>query len=173
MIELSVIRDLVAIFGVIAGLTYYILTVRNQEKSRQAQLFMSIYNNHISMPTMAITVEMWIEWEWEDFDDYKEKYMLPNNREAQVKMMHYFASLEGMGVLCKKGLIDPELVYDSQYGSIIGIWEKYLPIIEEMRVRQNAPQIYEDPEYLYNEMIRMRAKRGHRQETISQDIYTK
>lgn len=111
-----------------------------------------------------------IEWKWEDFDDYHEKYQLPNNREAMVKMAHYFASLEGMGVLCKKGLIDPELVYDSQYGTIIAIWEKFLPIVEELRLRQNAPQMYEDPEYLYNEMIRIREKRGH-PDTLSTDLY--
>jgi len=29
MIELSVVRDLVAIFGVMAGFTYYAVTVRN------------------------------------------------------------------------------------------------------------------------------------------------
>jgi len=47
MIELSTIRDLVAIFGVIAGFSYYVLTVRatrkNQQQqleTRQAQLFM-------------------------------------------------------------------------------------------------------------------------------------
>ena len=65
MIELSTIRDLVAIFGVIAGFSYYVLTVRanqrnqeiamkNQElmlkaqqqtvETRQAQLFMQVYN---------------------------------------------------------------------------------------------------------------------------------
>ena len=58
MIELSIIRDLVAIFGVIAGFSYYVLTVRanqrNQElalkaqqlqlETRQAQLLMQVYN---------------------------------------------------------------------------------------------------------------------------------
>jgi hypothetical protein len=172
MIELSVVRDLVAIFGVIAGLSYYIFTVRNQERSRQAQLFISIYNNHISTPTMSITLEMLMEWEWEDFDDFLNKYALPNNREAMVKMSHYFASLEGMGILCKNGLINPELVYDSQYATIIAMWEKFLPVIEEMRINLKAPQMYEDPEYLYNEMVQMRAKRGH-PDTYTRDIFTK
>ena len=31
---MRVIRDLVAIFGVIAGFTYYVLTVRNTQNSR-------------------------------------------------------------------------------------------------------------------------------------------
>ena len=44
MIELSVIRDLVAIFGVIAGFSYYVVTVRNQNRARQAQLFMQIFS---------------------------------------------------------------------------------------------------------------------------------
>jgi hypothetical protein len=51
MIEISIIRDLVAIFGVIAGFSYYVLAVRatrkNQEltlETRQAQLFMQLYN---------------------------------------------------------------------------------------------------------------------------------
>jgi hypothetical protein len=33
MVELSVIRDLLAIFGVIAGFSYYVLTVRNANHS--------------------------------------------------------------------------------------------------------------------------------------------
>ena len=88
-----------------------------------------------------------------------------------ARFAHYFASLEGLGILCKKGLIDPELVYDSQPHTIIAMWEKYLPIIEEMRLRQNAPHIYEDPEYLYNELMRIRIKRGH-PNTYTTDLFS-
>jgi len=35
MIELSIIRDLVAIFGVIAGFTYYVMTVRQTEQEEK------------------------------------------------------------------------------------------------------------------------------------------
>ena len=35
MIELSVIRDLVAIFGVLAGFSYYVMTVRSQQKNQE------------------------------------------------------------------------------------------------------------------------------------------
>jgi sensor domain CHASE-containing protein len=38
MIELSVIRDLVAIFGVIAGFSYYVLTVRANQKNQELTL---------------------------------------------------------------------------------------------------------------------------------------
>ena len=161
MVELSVIRDGVAIAGVLIALAYYIINIRHQRETRQAQLFMDLYNNHITEPNIKMLIEMINLWEWEDYDDYISKYGIQNNLEASTKMRLYFANMEGIGVLCKKGLIDPELVYGSQYGSIIMMWEKFLPIIEEIRKRRNAPHIYEDPEYLYNEMIRMRNKMGH------------
>ena len=56
----SMIRDLVAIFGVIAGFTYYVLTVKNTRKNqqlqletRQAQLFMQIFQEFSSVDNCA------------------------------------------------------------------------------------------------------------------------
>jgi hypothetical protein len=37
---LQVVRDFVAIFGVIAGFSYYVLTVRNASKARKVQTLM-------------------------------------------------------------------------------------------------------------------------------------
>ncbi len=58
MFELSVVRDLVAIFGVIAGFGYYVLTVRNKQENqrqqletRQAQLYMQVYNVSHNVPS--------------------------------------------------------------------------------------------------------------------------
>lgn len=158
--------------GLIIALTYYALQIRNQNRTRQTQLFMDIYNNHISIPNFTALLEMMWEWDWETFDDFIAKYSILNNKEAHVKWGRYFASLEGLGILCKKGLIDPELVYDSQYLSIINIWEKFQPIIEEYRLRLNAPQMYGDPEYLYKEMIRMRAEKEHEAAKVSLDLFT-
>jgi hypothetical protein len=45
MIELGMIRDLVAIFGVIAGFSYYVLIVRNTQRSRQAQMLMQLHQS--------------------------------------------------------------------------------------------------------------------------------
>lgn len=38
MIELGMIRDIVTIFGVIAGFSYFVLTVRNAQINQQHQL---------------------------------------------------------------------------------------------------------------------------------------
>ena len=147
--------------GLTASIVYYASVLQNQNKTREAQLFMSIYNNHIALPTQTIGVELMYQWEWKDYDDFMEKYSLPNNLEAQAKWTHYFSSLEGLGILLRKGLIDPDFIYRTQYGSIILIWERFLPLIEEWRKRSGLTHIYVDPEFLYDEMKRMRAVRGH------------
>ena len=35
MVELSIIRDCIAIFGVLAGFSYYVLTVRANQKNQK------------------------------------------------------------------------------------------------------------------------------------------
>src|SRR4030066_2315537 len=92
MIELSTIRDLVAIFGVVAGFSYYVLTVRinqrNQELSlkaqqqtletRQAQLLMSLYQRWQEPEFQDAFYEL-LSWEWRDYDDFWEKYGWASN----------------------------------------------------------------------------------------------
>ena len=107
---------------------------------------MDIRNNHLSIPNHTAMLEMIWEWEWESYDDFNAKYSLPNNKEDHVKWSRYFANLEGLGILLKKGLIDAEMVYDAQYVSIILMWEKFFPMIIEFRKRF-APHMYDDPEY--------------------------
>lgn len=95
MIELSMIRDLVAIFGVLAGFSYYVLTVRanqkNQElalksqqqqlETRQAQLFMPLYSNVHDREFLKTIIPILLEWEWTDYDDFHSKYGTQNIEE--------------------------------------------------------------------------------------------
>ena len=97
-------------------------------------------------------------WEWDDFDDYVRKY------DSDVEPVSLRSVLgkqfEGIGVLIKRGLIDPTLVDDLMSASIIGYWEKWGPVVKEWSVRRNIPQASEYQEYLYN-TIREIAERQH------------
>ena len=48
MVELTVIRDLAAIAGVIIGLSYYMLTIRNQNKARQTVAIIQLHQHKTS-----------------------------------------------------------------------------------------------------------------------------
>ena len=73
MVELSLIRDFVAIFGVIAGFSYYVLTVRNQIKTRQAQLFYSLNRDFTEYNSWLRNRELFY-MEWDDYDDFEKKF---------------------------------------------------------------------------------------------------
>jgi len=167
MIELSVIRDLVAIFGVIAGFSYYVLTVRNTRKNqqlqletRQAQLFMGLYQTFRSPEFVRNWDHVLWRLEFKDWEDSVEKLHPINNPDERTIWFSVGLFFEGIGVLVKRGLIDISLVDDLLGGMIKPTWEKMGPIEVESRVRLNNPRGFDDFEYLYNEIERIAEGRG-------------
>jgi hypothetical protein len=159
MIELSVIRDLVAIFGVLAGFSYYVLTVRNNQRNqrqqletRQAQLFMQAYGIFTEKEFQKNWFEMVYQWYWDDYDDFMAKYGPQTNSEEASKWGSVLAYFESLGVFVEQKLIDIELV--SRLGSynIINCWEKFSPVFEEYTRRSGDPYTYDYLEWLYNEL---------------------
>ena len=158
MVELSIIRDCIAIFGVIAGFSYYVLTVRNAQKNqqqhletRQAQLFMPIYSKFSDKYFMKDFGTI-LTWEFDDFDDFMNKYGPFSNIDAwslTISLIDYF---EGIGVLVKRNLIDISFIDDLMSGMIIMFWDKMSEYIYGWRAWGNYPQFAEHFEFLYMEV---------------------
>ena len=137
--------------GMIIALSYYGLQIRNQNKTRQGQLYMGIINTFNSL-------EFRTQWhisestKWTDYDDYKQKYTPEKNQEvltANVMMFTFFASI---GALVKKNFLNLEFV-DSQLAlSIVVTWRMYEDVIMGDREYFQAPFMWEDFEYIYDEL---------------------
>ena len=128
MIELSAIRDLVAIFGVIAGFSYYVLTVRatrknqrQQLETRQAQLFMTLYETYRSTEFRKQWTAI-INQEYTDFNDFWEKYGLENNPEAWANWQSVASFFHGIGILVKKGIVEPSLLDELISPNVFFAW---------------------------------------------------
>lgn len=157
--------------GILVGIVYYITIMRNQQKTReltlkaqeltletrQAQLFMQIYGQWNTME-FGRQYEKSMRMEWTDFDDFNEKYLGDIETYTAWRMMARF--FEGIGVLVQRGLIDVTLVDDLMSGETMRFWERFQPLIEEMRTRLNWPQAVEWVEYLY-EQVRSIAEEQH------------
>ena len=157
------VRDIVAILGVVGGFTYYVMTVRSSQRNqalnlkaqeqaletRQAQLFMYIYDKWSSREYIKVRNE-YSTWEWTDYDDFMQKYV--NNIEAETIFSQAATMFEGIGVLIKRKLIDPSMVDDLMSGATLRGWEKFGSVVKERRVRENKPYYYEFWEYLYDEV---------------------
>jgi len=137
---------------------YYISTLRNTNKTqqmqletRQAQLFMQLYNRlDKDFSRSFFTV---LKWEWTDYDDYLKKYGWKNNVEAHLEWEYLCDYLEGMGVLVREEYINIHLVALLNSAMIRSIWEKFSPIILETRKRDNWPRYMIEYEYLHNALI--------------------
>lgn len=150
------IRDLVAIFGVIAGFTYYVMTVRNtrrnqelQLETRQAQLFMQIFNRQYEIDQRK-SLHLLNNIEYKDSDDFNEKYGSENNPDTYFRVESLGTYFEGIGVLVKRNLVDPFMVDDLMSGRIIDFWEAVGPWILDYRERTGDYERSEHVEYLYH-----------------------
>lgn len=147
MVELSVIRDIVAIIAGIVGLTYYVMTVRHQNSSRKAQLFMEMYRDFKRPDVQKAFHDIVNVWEWDSFEDYIEKY--GSNWAENNKYMLVYSIYEGLGVLIYRELIDVKMIDELMRSYVTRFWEKIGPIMVEVRTRYDRPLAAEWTEYLY------------------------
>ena len=160
MIDLSVIRDLVTIFGVIAGFTYYALTVRNANIARKTQVVMNISQNLFRADTNLMNIEI-LSMDWENFGDFRRKYDSTVNPESFSRRWQIWQLYENIGYMLHQRIVDIETIYN-MIGptSILQFWYKFQPIFMEQRRLYDEPHWFRWTEYLVNEIMRYRASIG-------------
>jgi len=165
MVDITEISAIVAAAGVLVGVVYYILEIRHQRsireteiETRQANLFMQIYEHYYDEDFLKRLNEVVFEWSWKDFDDFWQKYGPSTNPEAFAKFDTVGSYFKGIGVLLEKNLIDLDLVDELMGTAIRKFWEKSKSYAKEVRIRE-WPRSLEGVEYLYNE-LKKREKRG-------------
>ena len=87
-------------------------------ETRQTQLFLQLYGSATS-ENMQLVGEIG-RWEWDDYDDFLEKYGSP---EHFSKYNYQLQRFNGIGLLAKQGQIDFDLVCQFVGSVIISVWE--------------------------------------------------
>lgn len=154
------ISVVVAAISVVIGVINSILmskraakTAQTTLETRQAQLFMQIFNN-FHEPKFYNKLADFLTWKWKGYDDFMKKYGPKKNPKAWYSSGSIAAFFGGVGVLVYQNLIDVDLVGELMGKHVILFWEKMEPISKKMRRRLNVPEIDEKLEYLYNEMVK-------------------
>ena len=173
MIELTAIRDLVTIFGVIAGFSYYVINVRANQKNqklqletRQMQLFMQIYNDINSRESLI----NWAELNnlTIDYEEYLQKHDSTVSPEYFAKRASLWYSYNTIGELLRLNMIEPDLLARLNVDTnVIVMYENWEHIIKENRTRENMPDLWDGFEYLYNEMKKIRESKNYPQITYN------
>jgi len=164
MIELSVIRDLVTIFGVIAGFSYYVLTVRaNQKNQRQAEQNRQLQtlNQMLRMGNEEGSkrlIEL-LNIKWDDYYDFEKKYGSDFNPDNYAKRTVSWNGYNYIGYAVKKGLIERDMVFDMFHITPL-CWVKFGDVIKEIRKRYNQPLALQYFEYLAEECVKYMQEKG-------------
>jgi len=149
MIDIPSITGIVAAAGVMVGVAFTVLELRNLVKTRQTDLVIRLYSTRTSKEFQESWKKVMAK-EFKDYHNYEKWYDWSDFIEVGL----FF---EEIGILLSRKLIDIGLVDDLHSYIIKTTWEKIKRVVEGIRKSNNAPQIYEWFEYLYNEMQKRKA----------------
>jgi hypothetical protein len=156
-ITIQTLGVLVAASGVLIGVAYYIVSIRNQVQTRQAQLFMNLYNVIQNKDFYKRFLNQISEWEYKDYNDFETKYGFEANPEENTYWHLNTNFLESISILVNRGLVPIELVHAWLGNYPILHWEKYRPYIVGLRERI-YPDAFIENERFYNRLVEYRRK---------------
>ena len=161
MESFQLVAIVISILGLAASITYYSSVLQNQNKTRQAQLFMNLYGTYQTTEFKNIYTDILFHWEWENYEDWWGKYGADNNPKAFSDWNSIAGYCDGIGVLLKKNLVDIEMIDELLANTVISLWDKMGPNILEARDYRGSWRIplgvlHMNFEYLYNELVKYR-----------------
>jgi hypothetical protein len=119
-------------------------------QTRQAQMFMNIYNQ-VTMKDFIAAWNIFCSSDFKNFKEYNEIVQKKDVRDAFTILGMYW---EGLGVLVREGYLDIRLVALLICGMTRYFWEKLIPIKEDYRVEMGFVRWMSETEYLYNELMK-------------------
>ena len=142
--DIASISTIIAATGVLVGVVFAVLQLRDLVKTRQTDLILRLYAAFNTKEFLKTWDEV-RKRDAKDFADYEKKYGWSEALEVGM----FF---EGIGVLLKRKLINIDLVDDLFTGPIKITWESFEDLTKDARKQREAPTLFEWFEYLYNEM---------------------
>jgi hypothetical protein len=123
-----------------------------QLETRKVQLFMQINSTRGSPEFQKLFYRVAFLDKWEDIDDYFEKFGPENNLDAYSEHSFIWERFDSLGLLLEKQVIDLSYFDDLLRSSVLITWNKFEPVINANRIRTNQPKLWNQFEYLANEI---------------------
>ena len=162
MVDIYETSAVVAAVGVLVGVVYYVLDMRNQTRMKKTDMLIKLYqstNNNEFMDAFMRLMSVDVK----DYQDYVKQYGdisktvdNPMNRAFYTTVLFY----DMVGVLLFRKLIDLVTVYDVWGTYPIMLFEKVKPIVLGLRREFNEPDFYLGFEYLCAELKRKGKRAG-------------
>lgn len=144
MLDIPSISGIAAAAGVIVGVVFAYLEIRDLVRTRKTDLVIGIYSS-LSTGEYLKAWEKFASREITDLNEYWKKH---GTMEFNMVMTRY----DLIGVLLRRKLIDAELVQEIFGSTVTAIWERVKKPLLESEKRLGKPHVWKAFEYLYDEM---------------------
>jgi hypothetical protein len=148
MASFEFLAIIVSVLGLAASITYYAIVLSNANKTRQAQLFMSLQQRFDNPQLMGALIQS-RDYEDLSFEEWNEKYGPNNNREVYTNWVCLQNAIQGIGLLVESKQVDAELVSELMGSIIVLNWIRSGPIIIEMRKSLGRESVWNQVEKIY------------------------
>ncbi len=149
-VTLQTLLTYLTLISVPVGVFYYISTLRNQNRARKTQLYLQMVNK-FSQADMIEALGKLNDLEWSTAEDFIEEWRTPEGRMTIRTLANWY---EGLGVLVKENLLDMRVVALLVTGLVIQFWDKFIPVIDDVREALEWPRFYIEAEYLYDQLMK-------------------
>ena len=164
-ITVQIVLSTLQTAGLLVGIFYYIMTLRNQQKnqraaeeSRQLQ-FMMQYASLTGYEGYKLSIEL-LNMKWTDYNDFEMKYGSDNNTDNYAKRQTLWSAYNMMGLTLKRGLVDRDLLFETLGYGVLTSWKKFESVIKEIRRRYSQPIACINFEYLAEESYKWFKEKG-------------
>jgi hypothetical protein len=161
MVDLALLQSvsyMAGALGVCIGALSFAYNMRASEKNRRIQL-VSLASKDLDDYEGTIKYCDLLNMEWSSYDEFEKKYGSDFNVHAAAQRFSTWQSINKLGYMLRKGMIDAEDVYEMTGVPCMNQWAKFEEIIREVRRRYSGADYLSHFEYLAGEMNKIKLKK--------------
>ncbi len=158
--DLQTISVAIAAVSIVIATLYSALTLRNDNRTRQAQLYVQIFDKLRTEEFIGTWIEVMYRQDFKDDEEWMDKYGPIKNPEAAGKLFSVGMLYQTIGMLVREKLIDPSLVLQENPWAVMATWEKLKPVVKGIR-KTGDPRFWSSFEYLANQIKKNREEHAN------------
>ena len=136
---------------------FYALNLREISRDRRVALTYTLMQPLMSEEGNKRYIEL-MNMEWKDIDDFNSKYNPRSNPENYSKRMFLWSLCDFLGYLCRKNMIDVNLLFSVSNLMIQSIWVKFRPVIYDYRKTEYNENALNNFEFLIDALNKAQAR---------------
>lgn len=155
--DLQTISIVIAALSIVVATIYNAITIRNANKTRQAQLYIQVFDKLRTKDFIESWIDVIYHQEYKDAGEWMRKYGPTENPDATLRLFSVGIAYQTIGMLARERLINPRLLLRENPWAVVETWEKIGPVVQEIR-KAADPRFWDSFEHLANQIKKYRAE---------------